>query len=252
MNSLNFIKLKLIYIFRYNDIYFNIYLDNKLDFFIGGQFVKLALKYKNDYIYRFYSLVNSPCDRFLEFYISRIKNGYLSNKLYNLNINSNIYISNLSYGKFTILNVLKNKNIDTLWMICNGTGISPFLSILKTYIFYIKKKVKNIFLLWGIKHLNNFHYLNVLLILQKIYNKNILNFIISVSNFKKYLKLPFYYGRVSNINLYYFICNKFNNIINNDSRFMICGSSKMFKDVFFLLNKKFNILKKNIFSEIYF
>ncbi len=252
MKNLNFIKLKLIYIFKYDDIYFNIYLKNKLNFFIGGQFIKLALKYKNDYIYRFYSLVNSPYDKFLEFYISRIKNGYLSNKLYNLNINSNIYISKLSYGKFTIFNILKNKNIETLWMICNGTGISSFLSILKTYISYIKKNVKNIFLLWGIKHLNNFHYLNVLLMLQRIYNNNIFNFIISVSNFFEYIKLPFYYGRVSNINLYYFICNKFNIIINNNNRFMICGSSKMFIDVFFLLNKKFNILKKNIISEVYF
>lgn len=247
------IKSKIINICKWNNNLFSIFLKNNIKSFIPGQFTKLSLKINNKYIYRFYSFVNSYKDDFLEFYISKIKNGYFTNILYNLNIGDYIYISYYSYGNFIIYNFIKNKNIKYLWMICNGTGISPFLSILSSNYNIIKFNFLKVILVYGTDYFYNFIYLNKLLSLQNLYGYSFLNLNFFLSKEKNKIKLPFFFnGRVSNISFYkkFQIINDI--IIDNYSYFMLCGSNIMLKDVYNFLVNKFNICKKsNIFSEVY-
>ncbi len=253
MKENKWIKNKIINIYKWNNKLFSIFLKNNIKPFISGQFTKLALNINNNYIYRFYSFVNSCNDKELEFYISKKYYGYFTNLLYKFNINDIIYISNYSYGKFTLLNIIKKKNIKYLWMISNGTGISPFLSMLQNNLNIIKKFFNKVIFLYGTDYFNNFIYLNRLLYYQNIYGYNFLYFYFFLSKEKNKIELPFFLnGRVSNLDFYnnFKINNNF--LINNDSLFMLCGNSIMINNICNLLINNFNIsIKNNIFFEIY-
>ncbi len=252
MICFKWLKNKIINIFRWNNNLFTIYLKNNIIKFIPGQFTKLALLLNNEYIYRYYSFVNLFNSKILEFYIYKINKGYFSNILYNLNIGNRIYISNISYGNFTLYNIIKKKK-KYIWMICTNTGISPFICILQNNIFLLKNKFKHIYLIYGLKYINDFIYINKIYKLLNIYN-NFLTFIIVLSKEKNKINLPFflYKGRVSDIILYKIIQKIKKKKINKNNHFMLCGNINMINDLSLLLNKNFNlILNKDISIEIY-
>ncbi len=231
----------------WDENYFSIFLKNNISSFMGGQFTKLALKIKNDFVFRFYSFTNSYRDKKLEFFLKKVKGGYFSNLLFNLSPKSIIYISKNSYGRFIIKNI-NNKNI--LWMLCIGTSVSPFLSILRSDYKYIKKNFKKIFFLYGVKYLNNIYFLDLLLNLKKIYGINYLNLFFSISREKniKYLsKLNIINGHINN----FFLKNILNQYIDNNSHFMICGNTDMVDNIVLYLKKNFSIDINNFTVEKY-
>ncbi len=248
---LNWIKSKVINILKWNKYLFSLYLEKNINNFISGQFTRLAIKINNNYVYRYYSFINSPNEKLLEFYIYRLKDGYLSNILYNINIGDYIYVDNNNYGNFIIYNLFKNKKINYLWMICTNTGISPFLSILEDNLLFFKNNIKKIIFIYGVKKIFDVVYINKILYFLNKYN-NYLDVNIFFSREKKiYFPYIFYKGKVSNINLYYFIKNKNNINIDISNYFMICGNRNMVKDVVLILKKEFKIINNNIITEIY-
>ncbi|MBZ2279596.1 MAG: FAD-binding oxidoreductase, partial [Buchnera aphidicola] len=102
----------------------------KISSFDAGQFTQLSLydPSTKKKITRAYSYVNAPSDKKLEFYIIRVKNGKLSNLLYNLKQNDKIFIKKKSSGFFTLNEIPSCK---FLWMFATGTAIGPYLSILQ-------------------------------------------------------------------------------------------------------------------------
>ncbi len=244
---MEWIKNRVIKIWKWNKNYCSILLKNKIYLFLGGQFIKLAFKINNKFDYRFYSFINSNKDKKLEFFFKKIKNSYFSNLLFNLIPNDKIYISKYSYGNFIIKNVSK-KNI--LWMLSIGTSISPLLSILKSDFFYIKNNFKKIFFLYGVKYINNIFYLNDLLYLRKKYGFNYLNLFFSISREKKNInkkKLNFIYGYINN----FFSMKLLGKYIDNNSHFMISGNFEMVNNIYNILKNNFLIKKKNISVEKY-
>ncbi len=229
--------------------YFSIFLDNNISPFLGGQFTKLGLKTNSGFYSRFYSFMNSYKDKELEFFLKKKKGGYFSNLLFYKSNNSIIYISKYSYGKFIIKNI-NNKNI--LWMLCIGTSISPFLSILKSDFQYIKKKFKKIFFLYGVKYFKNIYFLNQLIYFKKKYGLNYLNLFffisreINIKYFNKF-KLNIISGHINN----FFLEKKFYKYINNNSHFMICGNCNMVNNITNFLRKKFLIYTDNFSIEKY-
>ncbi len=231
----------------WDENYFSIFLKNNISSFMGGQFTKLALKIKDNFCFRFYSFTNSCRDKNLEFFLKKVKRGYFSNLLFNLSPKSIIFISKNSYGRFIIRNI-SNKNV--LWMLCIGTSISPFLSILKSDYKYIKKNFKKIFFLYGVKYLNNIYFLDLLLNFKKIYGSNYLNLFFSISREKKFKclnKLNIINGHINN----FFLKNILNKYIDNNSHFMICGNSNMVENIVSYLRKNFSIDINNFTIEKY-
>ncbi|MDE5285896.1 MAG: ferredoxin--NADP(+) reductase, partial [Buchnera aphidicola] len=105
-------------------------------------------------ITRSYSYVNAPSNQVLEFYIIRIKNGKLSNILYNLKKNDKIFIKKQSYGFFTLKEVPYCK---FLWMFATGTAIGPYLSILQEE--QNIDRFKKIILIHAVRYYNDLSYL---------------------------------------------------------------------------------------------
>lgn len=97
--------------------------------FTAGQFGKLALDVDGERVARPYSFVNAPHEPTLEFYSSIVPEGPLSPLLARLKKGDRVWVSNKGNGFLVLDEVPEGKY---LWLLATGTGIGPFLSILKT------------------------------------------------------------------------------------------------------------------------
>lgn len=101
--------------------------------FQAGQFVRIALDTiegdEGSRVARAFSFVNPPDDPMLEFYGVIVPEGPLSPRLAKLAPGDALYVAPNPAG-FLVLSEVPD--VETLWLISTGTGLAPFLSILRT------------------------------------------------------------------------------------------------------------------------
>lgn len=97
--------------------------------FEAGQFVRIALDIGAERVARPFSFVNPPADPVLEFYGVVVPEGPLSPRLAGLRAGERLQVASNPAG-FLVLSELPDA--ETLWLLSTGTGIAPFLSILRT------------------------------------------------------------------------------------------------------------------------
>lgn len=97
--------------------------------FKAGQFIRVALDVDGERVARPYSLVNAPHEPLLEIYFNVVNGGPLSPRLAGLRPGDTLWLSDTPNG-FLILDEIPEAR--HLWLLATGTGIGPFLSILKT------------------------------------------------------------------------------------------------------------------------
>jgi len=97
--------------------------------FEAGQFVRIALDVGGERIARPFSFVNAPDDPVLEFYGVIVAEGPLSPHLARLKAGDALYVADNPSG-FLVLSEVPAA--EDLWLVATGTGIAPFLSILRT------------------------------------------------------------------------------------------------------------------------
>ncbi|MGF1643697.1 MAG: ferredoxin--NADP reductase [Thiotrichales bacterium] len=114
---------------RWNDGLHSLRVEVELPPFRAGQFTRLALTIGSERIARPYSLVNAPHEPIAEFYFNRVPEGPLSNRIAALAPGDRVDIASPATGLFTLDEVTGGRH---LWMLATGTGLGPFLSILKT------------------------------------------------------------------------------------------------------------------------
>ena len=101
----------------------------KIKPFTAGQFGRLALDLDSEQVARPYSFVNSPDQKHLEFYSIVVKDGPLSPHLAELTPGDTVWVANGGNGFLVLDEVPDGRH---LWLLSTGTGLGPFLSILKT------------------------------------------------------------------------------------------------------------------------
>ena len=114
---------------QWTDDLFSLRFEAPLAEFKAGQFVRIALDIDGERVGRPYSLVNAPHEPLLEIYFNIVKGGPLSPRLAALEPGDTLWLSNTANG-FMILDEMPEAR--HLWLLATGTGIGPFLSILKT------------------------------------------------------------------------------------------------------------------------
>lgn len=114
--------------------------------FIPGQFVSLALPFSapraegstedpealapDKLIKRVYSIASSSKTKeFIEFYITWVRSGQLTPRLFALNVGDRIDLGKRMVGMFTLEEVPKDHNVV---LIATGTGVAPYISMLRT------------------------------------------------------------------------------------------------------------------------
>lgn len=97
--------------------------------FEAGQFTKVGLPIEGEMIGRPYSLVNAPDERPLEFYFITVDGGPLTPRLIQLKPGDPLHVAPRASGFLVLSEVPQAQH---LWLMATGTGVGPFLSILKT------------------------------------------------------------------------------------------------------------------------
>jgi ferredoxin--NADP+ reductase len=115
--------------------------------FEAGQFVRIALELGGERVARPFSFVNPPADPALEFYGIVVPEGPLSPRLAELAPGDSLYVAPNPAG-FLVLSELPQA--ESLWLISTGTGIAPFLSILRTEAPW--KRYRNVILVHAVRH----------------------------------------------------------------------------------------------------
>ena len=114
---------------RWTDRLCSLQVSAPLGRFEAGQFIKLALDVDGERIARPYSLVNPPGAEPQEFYYNVVAAGPLSPRLAALGAGDAVFVAPNAAGFLVLAEVPAAEN---LWLIATGTGLGPFLSILRT------------------------------------------------------------------------------------------------------------------------
>jgi ferredoxin--NADP+ reductase len=114
---------------QWTDRLFSLQVDADVGSFEPGQWAKLALPVAGELVARPYSFVNAPKERPHEFYYNIVPDGHLTARLARLEARDVVFLAPAPGGTFTLSEV---PDADNLWLIGTGTGLGPFLSMLKT------------------------------------------------------------------------------------------------------------------------
>lgn len=137
--------------------HFALRVDAAIEPFQAGQFTKLGLKIDGEIVGRPYSLVNDPGDHTLEFYFNVVAGGPLSGRLAALTSGERVLVAPRASG-FLILSEVPRA--PQLWMMATGTGIGPFISILKGN--EVWERFERVILVHAVRHAAELAYRDVI------------------------------------------------------------------------------------------
>lgn len=95
--------------------------------FAAGQFATIGLAVDGEVVERPYSIVSSPHQPFLEFFIELVPGGSITPKLWELKLGSSILVRPRIVGQLTL-----DTGVTHHLMLATVTGVAPFISILRT------------------------------------------------------------------------------------------------------------------------
>ncbi|MBX3454740.1 ferredoxin--NADP reductase [Ferrovibrio sp.] len=96
--------------------------------FINGQFAMIGLLVNDKPLLRAYSMVSANYDENLEFLSIKVPDGPLTSRLQHIKVGERIIVGRKATGTLLQDNLIPGK---TLWLLATGTGLAPFMSIIK-------------------------------------------------------------------------------------------------------------------------
>ncbi len=122
--------------------------------FRNGEFIMIGLDQVDAKpIMRAYSIASANHEENLEFFSIKVQNGVLTSKLQHLKVGDEIFIGSKPTGTLVIDDLLDGRN---LFLIGTGTGLAPFLSIIKDPETY--ERFEKVVLFHGVRFVNEVAY----------------------------------------------------------------------------------------------
>lgn len=121
--------------------------------FKNGHFIMIGLEVEGRPLMRAYSIVSANYEEHLEFFSIKVPGGPLTSRLQHLKVGDPILMSTKPTGTLIIDQLLPGKR---LYMLSTGTGLAPFMSIIKdpeTYEHYEK-----VILIHGVRNVDELAY----------------------------------------------------------------------------------------------
>lgn len=143
---------------RWTERLFSLRIDAEVEPFRAGQYNRLRLWIDGEWVARPYSYVNAPDVRPLEFYLVTVPDGPLTNRLVQLHPGDCVELMPRASGLFTLDHVPEARD---LWLVSTGTGLGPFLSILRSHECW--QRFEQVRLVHGVRHANDLNYRDTLL-----------------------------------------------------------------------------------------
>ena len=119
--------LKVTQVEHYTDTLFKFRTERPAAFkFSAGEFTMIGMADSD--IMRAYSITSGPYDEYLEFYSIKVQDGPLTSKLQKINVGDEVEVGQKPTGTLTHSNLELSGD---LWLLATGTGIAPFISLLR-------------------------------------------------------------------------------------------------------------------------
>lgn len=96
--------------------------------FESGQFVMIGLMVDGKALMRAYSVASAHYDEQLEFFSIKVPNGPLTSRLQHLHVGDSVLVGRKAHGTLLLSDLLPGRH---LYLFGTGTGLAPFLSIIK-------------------------------------------------------------------------------------------------------------------------
>lgn len=121
--------------------------------FENGHFVMLGMEVEGKPLMRAYSIASANYEEELEFFSIKVPDGPLTSRLQNIQVGDEIILSTKPTGTLISGNLLPGKH---LYLISTGTGLAPFMSIIKDPEIY--EQYDKIILTHGVRHVSELAY----------------------------------------------------------------------------------------------
>jgi ferredoxin--NADP+ reductase len=121
--------------------------------FKNGHFTMIGLENEGKPLMRAYSLASANYEDELEFFSIKVDHGPLTSRLQNIQIGDEVLVNSKATGTLVQDNLLPGKN---LYLIATGTGLAPFLSIIKDPEIY--ENFDKVILTHGCRHISELAY----------------------------------------------------------------------------------------------
>lgn len=96
--------------------------------FLSGQFARLGLPVDGEWVWRAYSICSSVYDEQLEFLSIVVPDGVFTQALKDIQVGDTLWVDKRNFGTLT---TDRFRAQDELWMLATGTGLAPFMSVLR-------------------------------------------------------------------------------------------------------------------------
>lgn len=125
--------------------------------FLNGQFVMVGLENEGKLVRRAYSIASANWEEELEFFSIKVQNGALTSRLQHIQVGDYVHIGRKPVGTLIIDDLKPGR---TLWLLSTGTGLAPFLSVIKDPETY--EAFDRIVLVHGVRHADDLAYRDVI------------------------------------------------------------------------------------------
>jgi ferredoxin--NADP+ reductase len=96
--------------------------------FTSGQFAMIGLMVAGKPLVRAYSMVSPAWEEHLEFLSIKVQDGPLTSRLQHIKVGDRMLVGQKPVGTLVPENLLPGRN---LWMLATGTGLAPFMSLIR-------------------------------------------------------------------------------------------------------------------------
>lgn len=125
--------------------------------FENGHFVMVGLEVEGRPLMRAYSIASANHDEFLEFFSIKVQDGPLTSRLRHLKPGDPVLVGRKPIGTLTLHDLLPGKH---LYLFSTGTGLAPFLSIIKDPETY--QRFEKVVLVHGVRQIDELAYKDVI------------------------------------------------------------------------------------------
>jgi ferredoxin--NADP+ reductase len=121
--------------------------------FRNGQFVMIGLEVEGRPLARAYSVASANYEEELEFFSIKVQNGPLTSRLQHINVGDPILVGRKPVGTLVLDDLRPGRN---LYLLSTGTGLAPFLSIVKDPETY--ERFEHVVLVHGVRRIGDLAY----------------------------------------------------------------------------------------------
>ena len=130
--------------------------------FVPGQYSRLGLPDGNSMVWRPFSVTSAPQEDSLEYYGVLVPGGLFTGMLHKLEPGAPIWLDKQVFGFMTADRFTDGED---LWMVSTGTGIGPFISMLRDAAVW--RQFRHIIIAHGVKHAADLGFHDALLAMQQ-------------------------------------------------------------------------------------